>query len=418
MLASLMPCGDLPFGVTDSIRAVLRREESMRQSMQEAMRGAGVMDAIHYQRRLLDDLRSSSQLTEVLRNEMVDLHTLGETLTAPYRALHDIMRSQGAIFERLSDQVTMLNATALNSSRGIQDMFTWNVASIGLATRMNEIGLSAQREMLSARLFEVPNTYAAFAQRTVERFASNPSQEVCVRLGASLDLAERQMLGISEALRDFIVVPDDDERPSEIRILNAPFVQQDELLACHGVADGNDSEAIMKASTSMRIVQLARRVLKLVNQCNEAGRVSVSCAEIFRPTTRLMEVYSDLPWIVATDQCRFADVVDCLYFIFYEGAGKDNLRFLDKHGGPLTNTDCELVWHIKRLRNKWTRHDADHGKEADIQKSRHELAATFRYLGLGEYPTDSYHFQQLHERLLVLAEQLLMHILSQLTLHE
>ena len=127
-----------------------------------------------------------------------------------------------------------------------------------------------------------------------------------------------------------------------------------------------------------------------------------------------MTVFNDLPWLSSTDRARFADVVDCLYFIFYEGAGKDNLRFLDKHGGPLTDGDCDLIWCIKHLRNKWSRHDADHGKEKDIQKSWAELAAKFRWLGLAEHPTDARHFQQLHYQLLVLAEDFLACILSKL----
>jgi len=107
-------------------------------------------------------------------------------------------------------------------------------------------------------------------------------------------------------------------------------------------------------------------------------------------------------------------VIDCLYFIFYEGAGKDNLRFLDKNGGPLTNKDCDLIWCIKHLRNKWSRHDIDHGKDKEIQKSWKELAAKFRWLGLAEYPTEARHFQKLHYKLLELAEVFLMQILNNL----
>ena len=138
--------------------------------------------------------------------------------------------------------------------------------------------------------------------------------------------------------------------------------------------------------------------------------------EIFKPTTRLMTVFSDLPWLSATDRLRFGDVLDCLYFIFYEGAGKDNLRFLDKHGGPLSDADCDLIWCVKHLRNKWSRHDADHGKEKEIQKSWAELAAKFRWLGLAEHPTDTRHFQELHYKLLELAEDFLVRILNKLTL--
>jgi hypothetical protein len=159
-------------------------------------------------------------------------------------------------------------------------------------------------------------------------------------------------------------------------------------------------------------------VLELVTLCNEAGKTSEFGVEIFKPTTRLMTVFNDLPWLSATDRLRFSDVVDCLYFIFYEGAGKDNLRYLDKNGGPLTEADCDLIWCIKHLRNKWSRHDADHGNEKDIKKSWAELAVKFRWLGLAEHPTDSRHYQQLHNQLLILAEDFLERILNKLALKQ
>ena len=171
------------------------------------------------------------------------------------------------------------------------------------------------------------------------------------------------------------------------RILDAPFVQQAELLNCEFIKDENDTDALIAASPMAKTVEQARRVLQLVTLCNEAGNTSVLNAEFFKPTTRLLEVFSYLPWISATDKWRFGDVVDCLYFIFYEGAGKDNLRFLDEHGGPLTDDDCDLIWCIKHLRNKWSRHDADHGKEKEIRKSWTVLAEKFQWLGLANYPT-------------------------------
>lgn len=137
--------------------------------------------------------------------------------------------------------------------------------------------------------------------------------------------------------------------------------------------------------------------------------------EIFKPTTRLIEASVDLPWIVPVDKRSFAEFVDCFYFIFYEGAGKDHLRFLTDHGGVLSNSDCAFVWCIKHLRNKWLRHDPDHGKGTDITKSWKELSAKFSWLGLEHAPIQSAHFRLLHTNLLKEAEIFLQRILQKLT---
>ena len=285
------------------------------------------------------------------------------------KAVHELMLKQSAVFDRLSPRVALMEAAKFSIPQFSQATMAWNIASSSLTSRMLDVGLMAQRERLSARLFEVPKAYAEFVRHTTDRLAANPSPEIAARLRGSLNLAEYQLLGIADTFNTFIVVPEDDEKLVGKRILEAPFVQQDELLSYEFIEDENDTEALITASSMAKTVERARRVLQLVTQCNEAGKTSLFNAEFFKPTTRLLEVYSYLPWISATDKWRFGDVVDCLYFIFYEGAGKDNLRFLDKHGGPLTEDDCDLIWCIKHLRNKWSRHDADHGKEKEIRKS-------------------------------------------------
>ena len=375
-----------------------------------------MMTAMQREHRLIAELASPPRILDDVTKQMAQMRALSESITAPYRAFQKSMRLQASVFEELSARVDALDATKFSITQFSQATLAWDVASIGLANRMNDIGLLARREMLSARLFGIPSAYAEFVRRATDRLAADPAPDIAARLRGSLNLAEHQLLEIVDAVSAFVVVPEDDEEPEAIRILDAPFTQQDELLSYEFVEDENDTSALTIVSPTAQTVQRARRVLELVTQCNEAGKTSELGVEIFKPTTRLMTVFSDLPWLSATNRLRLGDVVDCLYFIFYEGAGKDNLRFLDKYGGPLTDADCDLIWCIKHLRNKWSRHDADHGKEKEIQKSWAELAAKFRWLGLAEHPTDTRHFQQLHRKLLELAEDFLTLILNKLTL--
>lgn len=330
-------------------------------------------------------------------------------------AVLEIARKQSALLDSLSSRVALLDAAKFSSPYLPQASLAWEMASNSLTNRMKDIGLLAQREMLSARLFEVPNAYVNFVSHTASRLADNPTPDFAARLRGSLNLVEYQLLEITDTFSSFVVVPEDNEEPEQKRILNAPFVQQNELLDCEFVINENDTVELTNASSTAQTQQKARRVLELVLLCNDAGKTSQLRTDIFKPTNRVLSVYYDLPWISATDKSRFGDLVDCLYFLFYEGAGKDKLRFLEEHGGPLTQADCDFIWCIKHLRNKWIRHDADHGNTKDIQKSWAELAQKFQWLGLANYPTNA-DFQHIHYKLLGLAEEFLLCILNRLTL--
>jgi len=375
-----------------------------------------MMTAMQREQRLFAELTRPPRILTNVTKQMAQMHALSESITTPYRAIEEMMRSQAFIFEGLLARVAALDAIKFSIPQFSQATLAWEVASIGLANRLRDIGLVARREMLSARLFEFSGAYAEFVRHTIDRLAAELVPDMAARLRGSLNLAEHQLLEIADSVSAFVSVPEDEEEPDAIRILDAPYAQQEELLSYEAVEDENDTAALILVSPTAQTVQQARRILELVTQCNEAGKTSTLGVEIFKPTTRLMTVFSDLPWLFAIDRLRFGDLLDCLYFIFYEGAGKDNLRFLDKNGGPLTDADCDLIWCIKHLRNKWSRHDADHGKEKEIQKSWAELAAKFRWLGLAEHPTDTRHFQQLHLKLLELAEDFLKRILDKLTL--
>ena len=375
-----------------------------------------MMTAMQREQRLFAELTLSQRIPADVTKQMAQMRALSESITTPYRAIEEMMRSQASVFEGLRTRVAALDAMKFSIPQLSQATLAWDVASIGLANRIRDVGLLARREMLSARLFEVPRAYAQFVRHTIDRLAADPTPDIAARLRGSLNLSEHQLLEIADSVSAFVAIPEDEEEPDAIRILDAPYTQQDELLSYEIVRDENDTAALTLISPTAQTVQRSRRVLELVTLCNEAGKTSTFGVEIFKPTTRLMTVFSDLPWLSATDRSRFGDLIDCLYFIFYEGAGKDNLRFHDKNGGPLSDADCDLIWCIKHLRNKWSRHDADHGKEKEIQKSWAELAAKFRWLGLAEHPTDTRHFQQLHLKLLELAEDFLNRILNKLTL--
>ena len=369
-------------------------------------------EAMQREQRLLADTVRPPRLLEDVARQLAEMRAATELITEPFKEVQATIRAQSAVFKGISAHMASMDALKLSPPQFSQSALAWNFAASGLANRMQEIGLLAQRQSLAARLFEAPNAYASFVRSTTELIKQAHSPRIAALLRGSMNLAEVQLVGIADTLSRVLVVPDDTDTPDSPRELDAPYVQQDEFLAFEGIDDETDTEALTAVVPSAQVVALSRRVLELVTLCNEANKTSSTGVEIFKPTTRLLAVFNDFPWVLPRNKTGFGDAIDCLYFIFYEGAGKDNLRFLDKHGGPLTEADCDFIWCIKHLRNKWSRHDADHGKEKDIRKSWVELAAKFRWLGLAQHPSKPEHFQLLHRRLLELAVEFVERILS------
>lgn len=289
----------------------------------------------------------------------------------------------------------------------------WDCSVAQTVRQLQEVGLFTRKEDLSLRLLEPSRVYTEFVEQTVQRIEQSENEKVSKALRASLYLAERQLLATSDALSAIVATPMDDEPASDVRPLATPVVQQDELLAAPDISDEEDETALLDLSPAARAADNSKIILSLVVQCNEAVKVAGQ-SEIFKPTTRLLEAFSDFPWVLPVDKHTFADFVDCLYFIFYEGAGKDNLRFLNSNRGLLDEADCDFIWCIKHLRNKWLRHDADHGKESAIRKSWDELSAKFSWLGLGHVPITPEHFRHLHNCLLKEAEAFLRKILAKM----
>ena len=267
--------------------------------------------------------------------------------------------------------------------------------------KFDRIGLLNQRYELASRLLQPQRTFVDFAEHTTRRLELSNSKQETDALESSLRLAETQLVAATEIHSNIVVVPSDEEEVLDVRLLILPFVQQEELLLLPSHVQ-QDSTDVSSGVPAMHVAALGRKIVQLVTQCNEAAKLE-NGNEIFKPTTKLIVVTGDIPWILARDRNSFADFVDCLYFIFYEGAGKDKLRFLtDVDGGVLSSNDpeCDLIWCIKHLRNKWTRHDADHGKEGEIRKSWKLLQEKFVWLGLSHYPITEEHFRQLHLQLL------------------
>lgn len=287
----------------------------------------------------------------------------------------------------------------------------WDSGISATLRRVSELGPLTQQPLLFSRLLAPSNALSSFAERTYSLMKDVTDGRVLRALDASLMLANTQHFANIAAFTAIRLDHMDNAVVSSPRNLATPFVQQEELLALPEFDDDESIELIVSQSPAAQASEVARAVLTLTTTCNKASNVK-GLKEIFKPTTRVMEVFADFPWLTPQNEKAFGEFIDCLYFLAYEGAGDDKLRFLQKHGGPLSDADCQVIWCIKALRNKWLRHDPDHGKDTDIEKSRKLLSTNFQWLGLPGYPRSSSDFRKLHERLLKEMEEFLSKLLK------
>ncbi len=306
-----------------------------------------------------------------------------------------------------------LNTRVLDISRCIRN---WEAASAGITARMCDIGFFDQHQALAKSLLEVPAAYTDFVKHTTARLDEGLAPNVLSGLRGSLNLAASQFLGISDCVNTIIATPSDSETLPSPQTLDVPFAQQEEILSTELVIDEDDITSLEAASPTAQVARQASRVMRLVATCNEAAHVSSIGRDIFKPTTRMLVAYARLEWIRSTNQLQLGELVDCLYYIFYECAGAVSLRFLTEHGGPLDNAECEFIWNLKTLRNKWLRHDVDHGQPSGISSSWSNLATSFRWLGLEQHPTKSEHFFHIHKKLIEEAEKFLVLLSSKMDL--
>ena len=191
--------------------------------------------------------------------------------------------------------------------------------------------------------------------------------------------------------------------------------QRDELVERRRREPEATEADLLERSPLTRPGTRARRVAQLVVLCNQAAQLRG--LEMFKPTTRVLQACLNLPQAAPMDELTLGAAVDDLYFMLYEGAGGDTLRFVDNAGGPFARDAEHLagVWHLKFLRNKWLRHDPEHGTPTSIRKNHEKLAGTLAALGITGLPTTPADYLHLFDNLLAALEAFLSELLTRLS---
>ena len=325
-------------------------------------------------------------------------------LSAASRATEFLTCDKGLLQATDSPQVTaIMRAKDYLDSIGASSLAVSKAASCSLAlSRKYHLPDTDTARLLQPIAYQ--NEFAASVAKRLDRATDPDSASACKAALAftSESLAESNIhlaaLGNSAVVDDGLLIP------RHYNIGRALVWDQPIPMT---------SDTIDPRGPCAQVVNRTHSVLSLVTKCNDAAKL-IGEREVFKPTTRMLSAFLDIPMIMATNKARLGEFVDCLYVTLYEGAGKDHLRFLVEEGGELERSECDAIWALNHLRNKWLRHDPDHGKDAAIKKSWADLHTDLQWLGISSIPTHRADFIAVQLALLARVEYMLQMLLERL----
>ncbi len=132
-----------------------------------------------------------------------------------------------------------------------------------------------------------------------------------------------------------------------------------------------DVDVEVAASLPSRISHTGAEIIDTVVKINQTTQRSGG-EDVFKPTNRTLKAASLIPTVVADSESSFAEIIDGLYFLLYEGAGSANLRLC----GMASDDDLTPLWHLKQLRLHF-RHDIEHGNKSSVLKKYEKIDRAF-----------------------------------------
>jgi hypothetical protein len=93
-----------------------------------------MMTAMQREHRLFADIVRPTRLLADVTKQIVQTRALSESITAPYKTIQEIVRSQSFVFEGLSAQVAALNTIKFSIPQFSQATLAWNVPRLGWRT--------------------------------------------------------------------------------------------------------------------------------------------------------------------------------------------------------------------------------------------------------------------------------------------
>jgi hypothetical protein len=257
--------------------------------------------------------------------------------------------------------------------------------------------------------------YSEFSARTLERLEKHCQDSRLVPpLARSLEVAQRELMAVSTTAPGTTRLVSEDApeaRLSPIRRLNLLIIAQRDLLVYDRSNGSLYADEGFVVSLAEQAAETCRSVQHLFLMCYETAALRRTTT-LFKLTARVGTALADLPWLIPTTRHQLSEFVTLMYFAFYEGAGGNSLRYRDSD--LLSDSECDFIWHLKQLRNKWLLHDIEHGSPADVRASRRKLKESLEFFGCSHIPSSAEEYRILHRAMLAEAERFLLLLLERL----
>lgn len=322
-----------------------------------------------------------------IENASAPLRTFVDQWHNANRMLNDVLRNAPSdsvlgLMIRQATSVYQANANKIEAEIARRNLLTTNVS-------------------LAADMFVPTVRYLDFSQRTLGLISESEESGRRVALGASLVVAEEHVSDATQLIVD--AGTGDTERGEQPTIPTKSYAIYDavqlDLIDIGELPVEATYPVLVRFSSAASLAELARQTLNAVLRCNKASKLKGK-NEVFKLTIQAQEALVMLPGLVVRDESSLRDFVTYFYMLVYEGAGDQKLRFLKEQGGPLERTECDVLWNLKALRNKWLTHDPEHGDSKSIDRSYRNLADALKDLGLNNYPSTKSDFEDLQRALL------------------
>lgn len=363
-----------------------------------------LLDAIEAVRRPLPAnlLRRKGEVDEFLRKfsqTVMSVRDAFEKAVEPAARSIERWQHANSQLEELIRRSTADNPLAA-LARGVTAAYEANASAV--ARRIGELNLGGAHPSLGVTLTIPSVRYVDFGRRTIGLIGESDDPRERAALGGSLVIAQGQVGGSTGLIEEVTAgviesaEPAFEGRPSEIKF-NTYDAAQDDLLALDEVPDPADYLLLRSASAAATVAEQARALVQAVIRCNKNSRLRGG-EDIFKLTNTFAEACVALTGLVVRNEDDLRNLIYYLYMIFYEGAGKDKLRFIER--GLVSDADCGVIWTLKGLRNKWHEHDPEHGEEGKIRANYRKLGEALNDLGLSSFPREPREFFEIQRKLI------------------
>lgn len=306
----------------------------------------------------------------MLRNQQLD------SVTQAFRTMH---------------QLTL--APIIEAQKAIGSLYDGIRASV----RMTEQSLAALRLAANNPIFRLAERPPLVLEQIAKQLAgeaeeSGDTQEIeaaSVTVGAATfgtTLIQHATIGVLQSVStdDLVGLPASaDLSPMNLTRLIAGEIQY----RIRSDPNQVDNPDLYKQSRFIGVANALCEVAYGVIRCNS---LRPEPGKLFKYTDASVQALLHLSQFFAVTKQAFCEIVKCLYFVLYEGAGSKHLRFLEEN--LVTEDEAQVVFDIKQFRNYYCYHDIEHGEASNIRKKKAKLSALFeRYIGV-PLPSKPEHF--------------------------